>query len=624
MVGEALNTCEGGYGTHGFAGLLFSQLLNWLLQAQCSLGGPHMYPKDQTPLQEYDFIIIGAGSAGSVIASRLSEILQWNILLVEAGGDPTATSDIPGTAFFYDRDILDWEYFTEPEPGICEGYKGKQCYWPRGKGLGGSSLINFLIYIRGNKNDFDNWEKLGNEGWNYENVLHYFKKSENIRVPQLLDSIYHGKEGYLGIEDMHDPEFVNVSSLIIAAAKEMGLPVSHDLNGEKQLGFSEVPGFVCGGTRCNTAKAFLSPIKDRTNLHVMKNSQVTKLLIDDNKHVYGLEIKTNEQIYSVKTKKEIILSAGAINSPQILMLSGIGPKEHLEELNIKVVKNLKVGQNLKDHFLFLGTVIGFDPFNGMHPKPPLDMLNDVYKYLSTRSGTLSKTRTSTLIGFIDTTGNNDWPDIEFLNAYFPANDTLALAEVLRRLGFETEYVNAVTETNKSYDILLFCPALLRPKSVGKILLKNTDPLSHPKIYTGYMKDYDDIKTLLKGIKFIKDYIKTDSMKSRNAFLLNIEYESCKDYEYGTDDYWICAMKQVGSTTYHPTSSCKMGPPTDQFAVVDSRLRVYGLNGLRVADASIMPEIVSANTNAASIMIGEKASDLIKEDWNSDNLIKDEL
>nr|AQS60669.1 glucose dehydrogenase acceptor [Sogatella furcifera] len=624
MNNTMLGACPGQTGPPGMAGMLFGMLLGWLAKSQCEVGNPSIYPADMTVStgDDYDFIVVGAGSAGAVVASRLSEVSGWRVLLVEAGGDPTPTSDVPALAYFMDKDWLDWGYHTQPQPGICQGFINKTCYWSRGKVLGGTSTLNFLIYARGHKLDYDQWQSMGNEGWSYDHVLPYFKKSQDIRVAKLFDSEYHSRGGYLGLEDMEDPEFSEVSEMVLKGAKQMGFETGHDLNAERPSGFSTNPGFVCGGERCNTAKAFLGPAKNRPNLHVMKNAHVRKLLVDKT-GVHGVEVSKNGKKYLIKSKKEVIVSAGVINSPQILMLSGIGPKEHLKKMEINLVKDLRTGENLQDHLLHLGIVIAMKPFHGTHPKPPPELLNDVYKYLTKREGSLAKVRLSTLVGFVDTRGaDENWPDIQFLNAYFPVNDTIGLAEILKRLNLDCEITDAMLETNKIYDLMFFTPVLLRPESRGKILLKDKDPFSHPLIYSGYMSNYEDVKSLLRGVKFVEKFLVTDAMKERDAFLLDVKYEKCKEHQFGTEGYWECALRLLGSTCYHPVGTCKMGPSSDKQAVVDARLRVHGVKGLRVADASIMPTIVSSNTNAPTIMIGEKAADLIKEDWLQKN--KDEL
>lgn len=292
------------YSTQGATGQLFSALVSTLVTSYCALGGSHHYPPDRGGLFEagsgpfeYDFVVVGAGSAGSVVANRLSEVKDWKVLLIEAGGDPIGSSDIPGTAFLAQESELNWGYKAEPDPTVCQGFTNGTCYWPRGKGLGGSTLINFMLYVRGNKKDFDSWKSMGNIGWGYKDVLPYFKKSQNMRVPRLKNSNYHSQDGYLSLEDFHDHYFDKLSMSLVEAGRELGFEPSDDANGDRQSGFNNIPGTLDNGARMNVARAFLAPVKDRQNLHVIKKGHVTKLMIDENKRVFGVEFVRNKKKY---------------------------------------------------------------------------------------------------------------------------------------------------------------------------------------------------------------------------------------------------------------------------------------------------------------------------------------
>lgn len=606
------------YSSQGATGQLFHALIASLISAQCSLGGSQYYPNDSGDLlddgripSEYDFIVIGAGSAGSVIANRLTEVSAWNVLLIEAGGDPIGTSDIPGAAFLIQQGELDWGYKTEREPGICEGFLNETCSWPRGKGMGGSTLINFMLYVRGNKLDYKQWKELGNEGWDYDDVLPFFKKSQDMRMESLKNSDYHGRGGYLSLESFHDPYYSGLSDSILAAAHELGVRQSEDGNGDRQTGFNNIPGTLDNGARMNVARAFLTPVKHRKNLFVIKQAHVTKILINDDSTVKGVEFIRRGKAYEITTRKEVILSAGAINSPHILMLSGIGPKEHLEDIGIKVIQDLKVGYNLQDHFIFLGNTYTTKP---LHPeaKEPMLMFDDLYEYMTRRTGQFSKVRLANIVAFVNTNESSqlDYPDIEYHHIYFPANDTAILNGVLIMFNLQNEYAEALLKMNAEHDLVIMFPLLLRPKSRGRILLRSSDPFHHPRIFTGYLKETEDIRTVLRAIRFTERLTKTDAMKKHSPNMLKVVYKNCQ-HDFGTDEYWQCAMRQIGTTCYHPVGTCKMGPADDPDAVVDNNLNVRGITGLRVADASIMPNIVSGNTNAPTIMIGEKASDIIK-------------
>ena len=284
------SSCPGNADVSGVSAVLFTSLITTLMQSQQQLGNPDDYPDDATSylLDEYDFIVVGAGSAGAVVASRLSEVSQWKVLLLEAGGDPNPTSDIPSLAFTLQKTDIDWQYQTEPEEGMCQGFRYKRCNWPRGKVLGGSSVLNLMIYIRGMKGDYDAWGAAGNHGWSYEEVLPYFKKSQDVTAKKLLKKhsngqIYHATGGPLTLEEFEKTEF---GENILEAVKELGYETLEDLNAENQLGFGNLIGNVRKGTRCNTAKAFLGPIKFRENLHVAKHAHVTRILINEQKKTF--------------------------------------------------------------------------------------------------------------------------------------------------------------------------------------------------------------------------------------------------------------------------------------------------------------------------------------------------
>ncbi|KAH0817401.1 hypothetical protein GEV33_005390 [Tenebrio molitor] len=311
---------------------------------------------------EYDFVVVGGGSAGAVVASRLSEISNWTVLLLEAGGDENEISDIPAMSGYTQMSQFDWMYQTSP-PGdsqYCLAMIGDRCNWPRGKVLGGSSVLNAMIYVRGNKHDYDQWESLGNPGWSYNDVLPYFMKSEDNRNPYLAKTNYHNKGGYLTVQE--SPWRTPLSIAFLQAGKELGYEI-RDCNGEKQTGFMLSQGTIRRGSRCSTAKAFLRPVRTRPNLHIAMYSQTTKVMIDPKtKTAYGVKFVRNNRPQTVRARREVILSAGAIGTPHLLMLSGVGEKSHLESFKIPVMSDLKVGYNLQDHIGLGDVCCG----NGIH------------------------------------------------------------------------------------------------------------------------------------------------------------------------------------------------------------------------------------------------------------------
>ncbi|XP_018569543.1 glucose dehydrogenase [FAD, quinone] [Anoplophora glabripennis] len=562
---------------------------------------------------EYDFIVIGGGSAGAVVASRLSEVTNWTVLLIEAGGDENEISDIPSLSGYMQMSQFDWMYQTSPpgESPYCLAMVGDRCNWPRGKVLGGSSVLNAMIYVRGNKLDYDYWEHQGNPGWSFDDVLPYFLKSEDNRNPYLAKTPYHSTGGYLTVQE--SPWRTPLSIAFLQAGKELGYQV-RDCNGRHQTGFMLAQGTVRRGNRCSTAKAFLRPVRNRRNLHIAMYSQVTKLMIDQKtKRAYGVKMIRNNRPHFVKARKEIILSAGAIGSPHILMLSGIGPREHLESFKIPVHSDLKVGYNLQDHVGLGGfTFIVDSPIS--FTKKRYQTMAVAMEYIVREKGPLTSLGVEGL-AFVNTKyapSSGNWPDIQF---HFAPSSVNSDPEQVRKItGLRDSVYNTVYKPLKDAETWTILPLLLRPRSTGWVRLKSKNPEVYPDINPNYFTHKEDIQTLTEGIRIALNVSASEAFQRFKSRPHMIPFPGCRQYAFDTDEYWECSIRHFTFTIYHPTSTCKMGPASDPDAVVDARLKVYGIGGLRVVDASIMPTIVSGNTNAPVIMIGEKASDMIKEDW----------
>ncbi|XP_059049438.1 glucose dehydrogenase [FAD, quinone]-like [Achroia grisella] len=589
-----------------------SSILNFVNEGTQNLDNE---PPDQaTLLSEYDFIVVGAGTAGCVIANRLTEIPKWKVLLVEAGVNENFVMDIPLVANYLQFTAANWKYKTKPSSRYCAGFENQQCNWPRGKVVGGSSVLNYMIYTRGMKSDYDSWEMMGNKGWGWDEVLPYFKKIERFGIPKFDNASYHGYNGYLSVE--HAPYRTAKSKAWVKAAQQLGFKYG-DHNGPNPSGVSYLQLSMQNGTRHSSSRAYLHPIHKRNNLYLSKGSMVTKLLFDDTKtKVIGVELEKHNIKYKILASKEVIVTAGAINSPQLLMLSGIGPKDHLESMKIPVIKDLPVGYNLMDHIAAGGLQFTVNqqstPVNTMYI---LNHLEIVFKWMRTHKGPLSLPGGCEALVFMDLKdkfNTSSWPDFELLFIGVGLNsDPMAS----RNFGFDDQiYADTYGPLQNTETFMIF-PMLMRPKSKGRILLQSRNPKVHPTIIPNYFEYKEDLLKIVEGIKVAIDIARQPALRKIGTKLYDVPIEEClKQGPFGSDEYFACHAQMFTFTIYHQSGTCKMGDKNDPSAVVNERLKVHGIEKLRVIDASIMPEIVSSHTNAPVLMIAEKGADMIKQDW----------
>jgi len=493
-----------------------SSLLNSVLgQIRNDFQNPEGVPYDTRVFKpEYDFIVVGAGSGGSVVANRLTEVPGWSVLLLEAGGEENFISDIPLMASYAQFLGFNWGYRTEKNKNYCRGMEGQRCRWPRGKVMGGTSVINYMVYTRGNRRDYDLWEELGNKGWGYDSVLPYFLKSEDIGIPELMHSPYHSSGGYLNVQEA--PWKTRLAPAFLEAGQEMGYEVG-DPSAESQLRFSYVHATIRNGTRCSASKAFLRPIRNRPNLHIAKQARVTKVLINSKTNkTFGVEFVKDRRTHIARVRKEVILSAGVFNSAQLLMLSGVGPRQHLEELGIPVIKDLKVGYNLQDHVSMAALAFIINDSVSLIEGRLVFNPNYAFDYLINRKGPLTIPGGAEGVAFLQTKYSNGsrpedpdygWPDLEIV--YAPGALTGDTAGSLRRgLGITEKLYRQVYGPVAGRDAYALVPILLRPRSRGRVKLRSKDPFHSPLLYANYFDDEYDLHILVEGVKHVSiaDYI----------------------------------------------------------------------------------------------------------------------
>lgn len=599
---------------------IFTMLIQTLIASRCQLSNTNKYPtsneeKILNSKMEFDFVIVGGGSAGSVLARRLTEVEDWNVLLIERGVDPLPETIPPG---LYNNNLggpQDYYYTLEPQESSCLSNKDKRCVWSRGKALGGSSVINGMIHIFGNRRDFDGWASQGNPGWNFEEVLPYFRKSISCSPEYIAENgdKYCGTDGPLRVR-YYNYTVTDFEDVVLEAAREAGHPILKTVNGDRYLGFGRVLGTLDEGRRQTCSKAFLTPVRDRKNLYVITSTRANKILFEG-KRAVGVQITlSNNETAEVRATKEVILSTGTMVSPQLLMLSGIGPKEHLKKLGIPVLVDLPVGKNLQDHVIWFGLYYSFVNESVTSAPSEKDQLDSAYEYLEFNTGPLS-TLANDLVAFINPVDPKSiYPEVQLLFSQIQRYDKNGLKTLLHSYNANDEILQIMTDVIMKRSLIIAYASLMRPLSRGVIELRNADPAEQVKIYSNYYTVPDDWKRLAKAVPTLKSLLNTTILQKYEANFHTYDVPQCRNLTADTEEYYECNIRHTTGTNFHACCTNRMGPANDSRTVVDARLRVHGVTNLRVIDASIMPNITSANINAPTIMIAEKGADLIKQDW----------
>ncbi|KAL0860069.1 hypothetical protein ABMA27_010384 [Loxostege sticticalis] len=551
----------------------------------------YMWPPSATVTNgaTYDFIIVGGGGAGSIIANRLTEESSLNILLIEAGGDPQLEAVLPGIFPTTVNSAVDFNFTSENDGYSSQNLKNGVAGLTAGKMLGGSTSLGHMNYVRGVPNDYAKWAKAtGDDSWNYWNLLPYFIRTEKLEDPDILASDtaqFHGTNGFLRLT--RQPSADNTP--IFNAYNELGInPVLNSNDPAFAIGISEPMLMIADGIRQSAAEAYLRPIADRPNFHLLKNTQVTKVLFDDNKSAVGVEAVTSDgETITINARLEVILTAGVFNTPQLLMLSGIGPSEHLTSFDIPVISDLPVGQNLQDHIpatvvhtLAPGEPVTAPPNPHVFPVP----LTIAYTALDM---------------------NQAYPDYQTINLVFPPDNIASVQICSIVFGYKDEICQGFFDGGSGKSTFFSISSMVQPESRGEVLLRSANPADPPVIKHGIYSNENDLHKMALYLQDFSRIVNTTAFRDMGAAMVELDLPQCNDLERNTYDYWKCYALNMSGTIWAYSSTCSMG------SVLDSNLRVKGVQRLRVADASAMPNIISGNANPAVMVIAEKAADLIK-------------
>ncbi|XP_063835237.1 ecdysone oxidase-like [Ostrinia nubilalis] len=542
---------------------------------------------------EFDYVVIGGGTAGSIVASRLSEDPNVTVAIIEAGGDPPLESVLPGLFTLQPLASYDYNYLAQNNHYTSQNIMKHKPGMTAGMMLGGTSAMSHTFHLRGNPHEFEKWaEVAGDDSWNYDGMLPYFIKSERINDAEILNgptADLHGTTGNIGLTRQFD----NTNNDYIEAFKEIGYDYNPDVNSENNLGVSYPYHLIFDGTRQDGAESYLSPAKSRDNLYVFKHTTATKIIFDDDKNAVGVQVTAGLfKKATIKATKEVILAAGVVKSPQLLMLSGIGPASHLKTFNIPVLSDLPVGQNLRDR---VGLVVPFK----MQASSALTTISDPTKF-----------PVPVTVGYKALNESQSYPDFQTLNLVFPHDSSGLLMILSNVVKYENDIVDRIYSNNKGHDLLLVTVSSGHPESTGELLLKSKDLSDTPSISLGHFSNPKDLDQMAEFLLDLSRLVNTTYFKNVGAELVDLNLKECRSIQKDTVEFWKCYAVGMSTTFWQYCGSCSMG------SVVDSKLKVNGVDRLRVVDASAMPSLNSGEILAAVIAFAEKAADLIKDDFDS--------
>ncbi|XP_045772938.1 glucose dehydrogenase [FAD, quinone]-like [Maniola jurtina] len=593
----------------------------WATQRATTLrdfGSEHFFGDSVTDGEEFDYIVVGAGPAGSAAAARLA-LAGSRVLLLEAGGEPGLMSKMPGATLGLTGTSLNWHYATRPNNKSCLCSDGRACRFARGRCVGGSTGINFMMYTRGNARDYD----YDLPGWNWEHLEPYFLKYEGLydshRLPA-SSARHHNTSGVVPVGyfgDSSNPWHER----IVKGLRSLGVPYNPDVNAHSQIGVSQVLGYTAGGERVNIGKVYLEQKRVKNKLKLVKNTRCTGVIIDENNVARGVTVfrEPNETLHFF-SKHEVVLSAGAIATPQLLMLSGVGPRKHLKEFGIPVKADLPVGEGMSDHILPVTYIQVDDEYKSSFQFSTLGEKSlQAVQWLATRSGPMASISLTDVTTFINTACYNftqrrllndrpecELPTLQLIHAYMDKGLGSFARSIARHMFSQCDEVyERVFSLNEESSLVVVSPILLQPESRGRLRLASSDPLVPPAITPNYLDDERDVEEMVRALKFVEHIVETPIYKKYNASVVRGRFPGCPDFP--EEGYWECYARHMTQSVHHAVGTAALG------RVVDERLKVMGIRRLRVADASVLPYVPRGNTAAAIIAIGERLADFLIED-----------